>query len=760
MDFVSGALLLLSLVAGVVLAVTMKPPSNRDTAMRPLGLDSFQVNQNSEGQPVPMIWGKVRLSTNILWYGNLVTTPVVEKVGGKGIFGGKKQKQITGFNYYMDIWHSLCQGPDVTLESVYLNDTEKDLSELGTYTFNDGDGGTYPTEPGAYASPLTGVCHLFMDSYFIGTNVNQIPIMHFIVSRPSSAPLSYVNESNGVNPAAVIYDLLIEAGVAAGDVDIASFNEASTYWHGRGYALNLTINRQGDVRDHINKVFTYVDASLRIDENDKFVLKAFRDTDTSVATIDTEEFKSFEFKRRSWDDAFSDFRANFIDEDSDFTTRTIRVRNTAVRSLIGHDRQKVFDLTAFRDVETASARLWEIMKKWSYPEAQLKVTVGIKYVGVNVGDIVTVNYDDYDISSAEFRVISKEEADVEGNDISFELVQFLETLFDDNYGTGGGTLWVTPTYTPQEFTYQRVIEMPYTEQYGTAPAYMCLGAREGQEDSFGVLFSPDGTDYEIHDLSETFAQYGTLDENYIEGTEAIDDDIGILYTPYRDDPEFSSLSRTSLFSVLRFGVLYNTSNDTYELFAFQTVTPVGGSSYRLTGIIRGLLNTEKQTHTTGNTEVWLTSLGSNVITGITATDFYLKLVPYSNAEGVAVADCSPINVIGSNLAATPWPPTLVKVTKSGATNTVDVTPTTRLYLGAGTRDGAGQTDQDPPEFEGGFQWYTSIDPTVSTETSYTFAVTQAGAFTLYVRSQVSGLTSAWQAVTVSAADGTYYGPAE
>ena len=757
MGAVAGVLFIAALVAGVVLAATMKPPSGDGSDMQPNGLDSFQMNQNSEGQVVPMIWGKVRMTTNILWYGNLRSEAVYEKSGGKG-FGGST-KTLTGFNYYMDIWHAICQGPNVTLHSVYIQDRNEDLSELGTYTFNSGDDGTYPTEPGQYASPMTGVAHLFLDNYFLGLNVNQVPVMHLVVSRTSDAPLTYVNETNGVNPAAVIYDLLLESGVLAGDINVASFNTASTYWHNKGYGLNISLTRQAETRDHINSIFTYVDGCLRVDENDQFVLTAYRDTDASQATIDTEDFKKFQFKRRAWDDVFCDFRANFLDETADFTKRTVRVRNPAVRSLIGHSRQKSLDLTAFRDADTASKRLWEMMKKWSYPEAQIKCTVGIEYAKVNVGDIITINHDDYEISNAEFRVISKDEADLDSNEVQFDLIQSLEGLFDDNYGGGGQTLWVTPSYTPVALAYERVIELPYTETFGQTPAFLCLGARVGQEEGFSIQFSPDGSDYTTHTLCEDMAQYGTLAEAYTDATEAIDDDIGILFTPYRDDPSFDDLSRLSLFTVLRIGVLYDTATGNYELFGFQTLTPEGSSDYRITGVIRGLLNTTKRSWTIANTELWLTSVGTNVITGLTASDFYLKFIPYTATAEVSAGACSPIQIEGQNVAATPWPPTVVEVAKSGATNSVTVTPTPRLYLGAGMRSGTSQTDQLPPEFDGTFQWYTSISGTVTTETSYQFTVTQAGAFTLYVRSQVSGLSSAWQTITVGASDATYYGPA-
>jgi hypothetical protein len=64
--------------------------------------------------------------------------------------------------------------------------------------------------------------------------------------------------------------------------------------------------------------------------------------------------------------------------------------------------------------------------------------------------------------------------------------------------------------------------------------------------------------------------------------------------------------------------------------------------------------------------------------------------------------------------------------------TVTVWPSSRLYLGAGTRAGDtsaidGQTDQSVPEFFGSFIWSDDAWATTNTEASYTWTYTNAGA---------------------------------
>ncbi len=745
---VVGAIIAGVIIGGLILyALLSQPPGGDD--MSPNTLDSFQMTSTQEGKVVPLVFGKVRINSNLLWYGNLESEEQTEDAGGKGGGGGDI---TTGYKYWMDLWHGLCEGPNVTLENVYVQDKLKGLSSLGAYTFNDGSGSYFPTQPGDLAAPLNPVAHVFLDRYYLGENVSNVPTLHFIVERLGQAPISNANISGkGVNPASIIYELFTRAGASFGDFDTTALQSAANYWNSKGYGMNISFSKQEELRNMIKRVFTYVDGAVYFNEEDKIVVKAFRSSDTSVATIDEDKFNTFQFVRRTWDDVYTDFRANFVDEDDDFTKRTIRVRNSAVHALIGYEKQKTVDLEAFRGVDTASKRLWEIMKQMSYPEAQITCKLGIEYSGLNVGDIVTVNHSDYGISGMEFRVWEKDMSEVDSNEIGFRFNQFIENLFDANYTGGGGTFWTTPSYAPQSVAHQRVFELPYQNQYGENAAYLILAARKGQEDGFVLQYTPTGSDYSTVGQFTTFSQRGTLDQTY-PVTIAIDDEDGILYTPYREDPIQYDLSRAELFSKLRFALLGGT-----ELVGFQTITPEGANSFRLTGIIRGALNTPVISHGAG-TEIWLTQLANNVYADAGVDDFYLKILPKFGADVIDASAATPIHVQGVAKARTPWPVTRIEAIRTGSTINVTLWPTSQLFFGAGVEPGLTQTDQWPPAITGDYQTYTNLVTTVVNRSSETFSYTQAGSHTLYVRQRRSGKSSEWKTLTVGAADGTYTGP--
>lgn len=746
---VVGAILIAAVIIGGLILATLLSKGPETSDMSPATLDSFQVTQAKEGSIIPLTFGTVRINTNLLWYGNLKTEEVKEAVGGKG---GGGDDILVGFNYYMDIWHSICIGPDVTIEGVYIQNDPASLSDLGTYFFNDGDDSYFPTEPGPYASPLRGVAHLFQDNYFLGLNATNVPTIHLVVKRISTAAISNPNLPNGVNPAAIIYDLFRLAGATHGDFDIPSFNQAATYWAGKGYGLNISFSKQEELRTLVNKIFTYVDGAVSFTAENKIYLKAFRDTDVASEVITTEKFREFQFTRRSWEDVFSDFRSNFIDEDQDYTERTIRVRNGAVARLIGYRKQKTIDLTAFNNLTTASDRTWELMKKLSYPEAQVTCKLGMEYSEVKVGDIIEISHTDYGLVDVDFRVWEVDASQIDSNEITFRLVQNLEGLFDDNFQMGGGSQWVTPSYDPLILAYQDWFELPYNNLTGEAPAFLLLAARKGVEDGFQLLWSTTGSDFTVQNIYSSFSQRGTLNQTY-PLTIAIDDgDEGIVFTPYRNDPAFETNSRTNLFAAMRFALI-----NKQELVAFQNIEPIDATRWRLTGIIRGVMNTSVVSHASGQV-IWLTSIANNILTGLAVNDFYIKLLPKFGGKIIDAGSASQMHIVGITKASIPWPVSRIEVVKVGSTNTTKIWPTSSLFNGAGIEPGTVQVDQWPPAFVGDIQWYTNYDSTIQTEPLAEFTITRAGAFTVYVRHRRSGKFSEWKSLAVGASDNTYIGP--
>lgn len=750
------------LVVGLIAAYMLRPQME-GTDMSPATLESFQVTTTDEGSVVPWCAGEVRIKTNLIWYGGLRSEAITQDVGGKG--GG--DEVTTGYQYWMDLWKSLCLGGGiygtVTVEGLYVGDRPVNLANL-TYEFNDGTQSTAPTEPGEDAAALKSVAHIFFPQYNLGENAAFVPTFHFEIKVLSAAPLTYANLSNGVNPAAKVYDILVAAGSSISDFDMDSFQDAADYWHSMGYGLNLSYSSQKATSEWISQIFTYVDGVLRKDDEDRWFLQANTPTDPSVGTFYKEDLIDFSLTRRSWTETYNDFRANFTSKEHSYTRRTIRAYNGANMRLLGYKRQRTIDLTAYIDITTASKRLGEIMRRESYPEAQISFSTFLDFEAeCHVGRVITINHDEYGIANASFRITSREINENDDNKLDFKAMQVVESLWDDTYVDGGSPSWTTPTYiTPAVPLAQDIFEMPFNSQYGTGPSYLLLCARSGIETAFTILTSVTGVDYATYGVGDIFSQRGTLAAAYPDSleTDSIDDTIGIEYTPLNEDPVFGTISRTNLFHDRRVAII-----DGKEMVSFQTVTYNVGGTITLTGVVRGILGTPISSHTSGR-KIWITEIvaGRNFFTDIASGGlFYAKFLPRLGSEIVAASSVSAITHTVTGIGSEQGPPCTLHAVRSGTTVTVTIYPRDRVTpTGQGAGVKIADSSQDPSFYSDGssqnadIPWeYTVGGGSPVLTYKYVFAITQAGAFYLDVSRNTE---TEYTRLLVGASDGEYVGP--
>ena len=104
------------LVAGFFAQAFFAPKPELENA-RPGRLADVRFPIASEGSPVPIIYGRVRLrSPNCTWYGDFRTRARTKKVK-TGLFSS--EHVTTGYSYYVGFDMALCLGPDVKLKKIW-----------------------------------------------------------------------------------------------------------------------------------------------------------------------------------------------------------------------------------------------------------------------------------------------------------------------------------------------------------------------------------------------------------------------------------------------------------------------------------------------------------------------------------------------------------------------------------------------------------------------------------------------------------------
>lgn len=351
-------LIIAAVTIGATVATTLfakGPRSTKGADMAPANLDAFRLTTAEEGTVIPRVFGTVRLPGNLLYYGNLSSEPEYEEttVGGKG---GKKKKQkvLQGYHYRMDVWQGIGMGP---LELVGVYQDDRLLTEQGgaiscaEQVWNNGTGAFYPAQAGPYASRLPGVSHVWLRQFYLGFNVSMMPTLHYVVRFCGDIPLEHAILSNGVNPAAIILQLLLDAGASWSSIDKSSFSAAASFWAQKGYGLNIVFSRQKPVRDHIMQVLGAVGGWL-IERADGTLSLRAPDPDVAPSAMLGEgDFLegSFSFKRAAWDTTWNDLSGKFTDAAQDYSERAVTANNAASIQLLGLRRKKSVDLTAFTD---------------------------------------------------------------------------------------------------------------------------------------------------------------------------------------------------------------------------------------------------------------------------------------------------------------------------------------------------------------------------------------------------------------------------
>lgn len=713
--------------------------------MAPATLNSFSLTKTEEGSIVPRVFGRVRLTGNLLHYGNLKSKPEYQDVsGGKG-GGGGSSSSLKGYHYYLDNWQAICCGP-AEIVGVYKQDDPVESVEdfLNECDFNDGTTSFYPAEAGDTATCLPGTCHLWLPQFYCGFQTQNLPTLHYVVQDKLPCPVAYSDLPNGKNPAAIIYTMLMDAGAVASNIDLATFNAAATYWKNQGYGLNFAMQEQKTTEEWIEAVLSTVGGYFTESPDGTLKLRAHDPHAAASAAINDEHILSSQFNRPAWDKVSNEFVGKFVNADQDFSDGTCKADNPASKAMLGCIKSTSVDLQYFRDAEAANKRLWEIMKRESYPAATLNIDVTLEFATLERGEIVTVSLADYGVSNMDL-VIENVSVDYDQGSVSLDLREVPERIFDDHYtAPGSGSQWHRPDYTPQVLTHTRIMPLPRNPITGNAPGLLVLAAREqGVEDLLSIHYSTTGTDYTRASALSAWSQAGQLTVEYPDNTYAIDDEIGITYRPYRDDPQFNTLSRSDFFATNRWLICGD------EIMRFQQVQLQPDGTIKLMGIARGVFGTPVQTHFAA-AQCWLTNVGDAVLSGNAAKRGYYKLVPSVGGHSVDIGDVSANHVESVDLAARPWPVSAIHAERAGSTINVRWWPRDVGLGGAGLDDEDVQLDQWPPTFTGDF--VVNGVPVAACETS----ITSTDAINITVCARQNGNISDAVTVDVGTADGTYY----
>lgn len=329
-------------------------------------------------------------------------------------------------------------------------------------------------------------------------------------------------------------------------------------------------------------------------------------------------------------------------------------RDIGNKTIQGRIVSKTIQFSSFTTNENAVWAAKQQLLKESYPFATIAVPVNRNLFQLEVGDVFKLNYEKYGITDMICRVLLIEEESIDSEKITLHVMEDIFSIANSVTEYTDPTSHATqpPEYTPVAFTVDAVYEAPYvlTEKIELVP----LAKRETEFDlGMQVHLSLEGTSYIQIGQANNIVPYGTLSADYDIG-EPIDESIGMTVSFVESD--IDNIETITFQEALSGNSNMLIVDD--EIMTFQTITPVSGTTYTLTDVIRGRYGTVQADHLSGS-DVWVVSKSVGMVYHselLPEANRKIKLLPFNGKYVGAIADADVIDITPTGKAKTPYIP--------------------------------------------------------------------------------------------------------
>ncbi|HEY1615124.1 MAG TPA: phage tail protein [Rhizomicrobium sp.] len=229
--------------------------SGATNATTPTRYTELQIQTSAQGVAVALVWGKTRMSPNIVWFNNFQSHKGNGKGGGGK--GGGSGKGSGNYTYSAAVILGLCEGPIQGIGQVWTDRTLTTLAKIGLTLFTGAAGqatwsylsSAYPAQALSYSS-LAYVCD---SSYQLGASAS-LPNHSFEVIGALSGTMPNFPDAN---PADIIEDFLTNPqyaiGLNAAQIDATSLASYKTYCQAQGLLFSPVLDTQEQVSEIIDR---------------------------------------------------------------------------------------------------------------------------------------------------------------------------------------------------------------------------------------------------------------------------------------------------------------------------------------------------------------------------------------------------------------------------------------------------------------------------------------------------------------------------
>lgn len=391
----------------------------------------LQITTTSESIAVPVVFGTVRLSGNLIRYdiasfsSEGIYDTVEQSSGGKGGGGGKKKKQrvLTGYNYYLAYNVGFCMGPIDALGRFW---DANSLTVCGSGSDNwDNDG--LPDDPfaetyqgngasddefnigmrwhrgngvqiarGYYAPDGVGQNYRHVTWAAVYGKIGKSPVPRTLMVEITRWPKCVDSAGEPVpglrtqgsltdtgpswidaNPAAVLWEIFTNPiwgrGMSPDLLDAESFISCSEYFAQNDIGISFALEEQDVISSTVDFIRQHV-ATVVVWDGAKMFCRCMMNTAAFkvAASISADQVSKVQFMRPAWPDVPNELRVEFTNRESGYKAEISSVQDDAAITVLGGviNSQRV-SMPGFHRRELAEAQASRILAEMAYPAATL-----------------------------------------------------------------------------------------------------------------------------------------------------------------------------------------------------------------------------------------------------------------------------------------------------------------------------------------------------------------------------------------------------
>ena len=605
-----------------------------------------EIQSSCYGGVVPVIYGRARLTGNLLWYGDFQAIPVQSSAGGGK--GGDDNHGSTSYDYKASFIFALGEGTLADVQNVWASKTKTALADshlsFASGALTQAPWGYLTTKFSAQALAYAGTGYVYAMAYDLGSSA-QMPNLSYEVTGLFSGAISGLPDAD---PKDVVTSILTDTrfGVGFPTGRLGDLSVFSGYCRAAGLVVSPVYDTQSDAASVLNDLvqscnaeFVWSGTTLTIVPYGDADLAANGATYTAPAAplfsltdddfLDQDGQDPVQCSRARPSDQMNAIRLEWLNRANDYNAEIAEAKNQAAIEAYGLRGDQPAQAHQFCDLNAATLSATLKLQRQSVRNVY-SFTLGWRYCLLDPMDIVEITDAGLGLDQQWVRVLSLEEDD-NGN-IKITAEEYLG-------GTGHAPLYSYESGSPYIADYNAppgamnaplIFEPPpvmLAARSISAPQIMIGASGAAGWGGCDVWLSLDNATYKRMGRIAAPARQGFLLNTLASGA-----DPDTMHTLSVDLSESGG------------GLLSGTSSDADafrtlcyvdgELIAYETASLTGANQYGLTYLRRGVYGSTVTAHAAGTAFCRLDDSAASFNLPVTPVDYagqtlYLKFLSFN-----------------------------------------------------------------------------------------------------------------------------------